>query len=158
MNAPTEMTVRRARIEDVSALARLRYEFRVRRANAVEAEADFIPRCTEWMRARLPDENRWRAWVLAAGGELVGAIWLEIIDKLPNPGVELERHAYVTSFFVRPEYRRQGEGSRMLAAVLEQCAALDVDTIFLWPSEESRPLYARHGFSPAANNILILKR
>ena len=155
MNTPTQTQVRRATTDDVSALAMLRYEFRSRRKTPIESAAEFVPRCAEWMRSRVADESRWRVWVLMDRGTIVGNIWLQIVEKLPNPNVERERHGYVTNFFVRPEYRNTGAGSRLLDALLGECRGLEIDSVFLWPSDRSRPLYVRHGFvTPTAMLIL----
>jgi GNAT superfamily N-acetyltransferase len=155
MNTPTQTQVRRATTDDVSPLAMLRYEFRSRRKTPIESAAEFVPRCAEWMRSRVADESRWRVWVLMDRGTIVGNIWLQIVEKLPNPNVERERHGYVTNFFVRPEYRNTGAGSRLLDALLGECRGLEIDSVFLWPSDRSRPLYERHGFvTPTAMLIL----
>jgi GNAT superfamily N-acetyltransferase len=103
------------------------------------------------MRARLADDERWRAWVLDIDGALAGAVWLEFVEKLPNPNGEPELHAYVTSFYVNPMHRNVGAGSRLLAALLDDCRSARVDAVFLWPSERSRPLYERNGFIAASN-------
>lgn len=158
MNTPAEIQVRRATPADVSALATLRYEFRSQRKPPVESAAEFTARCIEWMRPRVADEARWRVWVLDHGGTIIGNIWLEIIEKLPNPNVERELHGYVTNFFVRPEYRNTGAGSRILEAALEECRRLDVDSVFLWPSERSRPLYERHGFVTPSTMLVLEDR
>ena len=153
----SELRVRRASAADAPALARLRYEFRARRAATIEDEQSFVARCTSWIDERLTPAGPWLVWVLEAGDELIGTVWLQIIEKLPNPNRELERHAYLTSFFVRTEYRNQGAGARMLRVLLEECASRDIDAIFLWPSDESRTLYARHSFA-TASGMMILQR
>jgi GNAT superfamily N-acetyltransferase len=109
------------------------------------------------MRPRIADESEWRVWVLEQDGAVVGNIWLELIEKLPNPNVEREMHAYVTNFYIRPEYRNTGAGSRLLEAVLDECKRADVDSVFLWPSDRSRPLYQRHGFV-APSTMLVLEQ
>jgi N-acetylglutamate synthase-like GNAT family acetyltransferase len=86
-------------------------------------------------------------------GTPVGTLWLQLVEKLPNPGNEAELHAYITSVFVQPELRNAGVGSRFIEAALAACRELGVDTVFLWPSARSRPLYARHGFA-ASDDIL----
>src|SRR5689334_17328401 len=101
MNTPAEIQVRRATAADVSALAALRYEFRSRRKTPVESADEFVPRCVSWMEPRLADDARWRVWVLDHDGTVIGNIWLEIIEKLPNPNVERELHGYITNFYVR---------------------------------------------------------
>jgi GNAT superfamily N-acetyltransferase len=155
MNTPTQTQVRRATTDDVSPLAMLRYEFRSRRKTPIESAAEFVPRCTEWIRSRVADESRWRVWVLMDRGTIVGNIWLQIVEKLPNPNVERERHGYVTNFFVRPEYRNTGAGSRLLDALLGECRGLEIDSVFLWPSDRSRPLYERHGFVTPSTMLVL---
>jgi len=140
------LEVRRATPNDASALAALRFAFRSSIGVAVEAEDAFVARCADWMRDRLAGDTRWRVWILEAASEPIGNIWLQLIEKLPNPVEEHETHGYVTNFFVRPEHRGGGGGSRLLKAVLAECEASSVDTIILWPTPQSRSLYERHGF------------
>ena len=49
--------------------------------------------------------------------------------------------------FVLPEHRGRGAGGLLLSTLLAECRSLGVDTIFLWPTPESRTLYQRHGFA-----------
>ncbi|HET7229060.1 MAG TPA: GNAT family N-acetyltransferase [Longimicrobium sp.] len=141
----TKLTIRRATPDDADALARLRWEFRAGIGNAREAEDAFVARCARWMRARL-GYGVWRAWVVESGGELVGTAWLELIEKMPNPVTEFEVHGYVTNVYLREHLRGHGAGSRLLSTVLDECAAAGVHAAVLWPTERSRPLYARFGF------------
>jgi GNAT superfamily N-acetyltransferase len=141
-------TVRRATQDDVTTLARFRYLFRSNRHGAVEQENDFLARCVEWMRPRLRADSRWRVWLLEENGTPIGNLWVQIIEKIPNPGNESELHAYVSNVFVLPEHRNGGGGAMLLDAAIAECRSFHVDTMFLWPSDESRPLYARHGFVP----------
>src|SRR6266496_2147189 len=127
MNTAADNQVRRATTADVPVLAALRFEFRSRNKAPVETASQFLPRCVEWMRPRIADESEWRVWVLEQDGAIVGNVWLELIEKLPNPNVEREMHAYVTNFYIRPEYRNTGAGSRLLEAVLDECKRADVD-------------------------------
>jgi ribosomal protein S18 acetylase RimI-like enzyme len=147
MNTRSEPGVRRATSADATALANLRFAFRSSLAVTVESAAQFLARCVPWMERNLADESRWRAWMLVAGATPIGAIWLQIIEKIPNPTAEPELHAYVTNFFVVPNERGRGFGSQLLDTLLAECDTLGVDTIFLWPTAESRGLYRRYGFS-----------
>lgn len=98
------------------------------------------------MRPRLRADSRWRVWLLEDAGKPIGNLWVQVIEKIPNPSNESELHAYVSNVFVMPEYRNTGGGALLLDAAVADCRSLHVDTMFLWPSDDSRPLYARHGF------------
>lgn len=139
------MTIRAATADDAPLLAQMRYEFRAAERGASEAREGFVARCAAWMRERLQRES-WRCFVAVARGEIVGHVWLNLIDKVPNPGGdEPERHVYVTNLYVRPA-ARSGTGGALMEAALAWCREQKVDTVFLWPSERSRTLYARYGF------------
>jgi GNAT superfamily N-acetyltransferase len=141
------MDVRAARPADAAELARLRYEFRAAERTAAEPYERFVERATVWMRRRLEDDASWRCFVATKDGALVGHVWVQLIEKVPNPGGdEAERHAYLTNLYVRPA-ARGGTGGALLRSALDWCRRQAVDTVILWPTERSRSLYARYGFS-----------
>jgi len=149
------MMVRPARAEDAGVLARLRWEFRSSIGQPEEGEQEFIERCALWMRDRLAG-GPWRCWVAEQQGDVVGTVWLQFVEKLPNPVAERERHGYVSSLYVQPAVRGKGTGSALLSACLEACGEHEVDAIILWPTPASRGLYLRHGFS--AHDDLLERR
>lgn len=153
----TVPTLRRATRADAAVLARFRHEFRAPRDQNVESAGEFLARCEAWMRARLDAESAWRVWIAETDRGPVGTVWLQLVEKLPNPVVEREWHGYVSNLFVRDEARDQGVGSTLLRAALDECDRLDVDNVILWPTPRSRSLYTRHGFA-AADNMLVLRR
>jgi ribosomal protein S18 acetylase RimI-like enzyme len=148
--------IRTARAADARTLAARRYEFRRAYASPGERESEavFVRRCAAWMRRALRDRRRWRCWVAVAAhaaanadakADIIGHVWLQTIDKVPNPGAEAERHAYITNLYVQPAFRG-GIGQRLLAAAMDWCKARRMDSVILWPTDDSRSLYARHGF------------
>lgn len=139
--------VRLATPGDAPVLAQLRFAFRASLNEATESEADFVSRAAEWMASRLTDGSAWRCWVAEDAGELVGHLWLQLIEKVPNPAVELEWHAYITNVFVQPSVRGLGTGALLMEAALAFCREAGVDSVILWPTEKSRTLYARYGFA-----------
>lgn len=143
-----EISVRRAGVDDARALAVLRYEFRLEVAEPVEERAAFLRRCEEWMARELAGEH-WRCWVAVADGKTVGGVWIYRLEKLPNPGGNPEAHAYLSNFFILPAFRGRGAGGAMLDAALAWCEQARIDSVFLWPTQRSKPLYMRHGFRVA---------
>ncbi len=139
--------IRLAVPSDARALARLRYAFRAAEARPVEDEEAFVARCTAWMAPRLAS-GPWRCWAAEAEGEIEGCLWLQLIEKVPNPGAELENHGYITSVYVRPAARGVGTGGALVGVALDFCRENGVDSAILWPTTRSRSLYVRNGFSP----------
>lgn len=139
--------VRRAGPADAAALARLRWAFRAEMGQASEPEAAFLARAAAWMEGRLAEGQRWMAWLVEGDdGIPCGCGWLQLIEKVPNPGAEEELHGYVTSLYVVPGQRGRGAGAALLLAALDACRAARVDSVILWPTSRSRPLYERFGF------------
>ena len=137
--------IRPATSADAAALAALRWEFRAGRERAAEAEAAFLDRCSAWMRHELGAAGAWRAWVVDDNGAIVGQVWLRVIEKVPNPVGERDRHAYLSNLYVRAS-ARGGAGTRLLETVLDWAAGHGVDRVVLWPTPRSVGLYERYGF------------
>jgi GNAT superfamily N-acetyltransferase len=146
--------------DDASALAALRYEFRSEMGQALERRDAIIRRCADWMAQRLSGEARWRCWISeSAVGEATGALWVSLIEKVPNPGDEIEWYGYITNVYVRPPSRGAGIASALLAEALTFCRQFGVDSVVLWPSELSRPLYGRAGFMEPRDMLeLVINR
>jgi GNAT superfamily N-acetyltransferase len=97
------------------------------------------------MRRELTVGTPWRAWV-AVRHPLIGQVWINTLQKVPNPIAERERHAYLSNLYVQPA-ERGGIGARLLETALAWTAANGVDRVVLWPSVRSVSLYVRHGFT-----------
>ncbi len=124
-------------------------------APTIESPDAFEQRCTPWMQERLAGD-RWRSWVAEQHGETVGTVWLQLIEKLPNPVAEREWHGYVSCLYVRPAHRGQGLGGELLRECVRECERCRVDTVILWPTPASRGLYTRNAFA-LADDLLVLR-
>ena len=142
----SEFNIRLAVKSDALALAQLRYALRSTTGIATEPEPEFIRRCTAWMKEHLESES-WQCWVVEVNKQLIAAVWLHLVEKIPNPVAELEHHAYLTSFYVEEAARGRGIGTQLLREAISWCEAGQVHAIILWPTERSRSLYERHGFA-----------
>ena len=60
------------------------------------------------MAERLKDGSPWRCWVAEQDQNLVGTLWMQLIEKIPNPTAEPKYHAYVTNFYVCENARGKG--------------------------------------------------
>jgi GNAT superfamily N-acetyltransferase len=144
---PLPITIREARSADAAALAVLRYRFRAELGAPVEGEASFVGRAAPWLRERL-GRPPWRAWVAEGrSGAIAGTVFLQLVEKLPNPVAEAEAIGYITNLFVERSYRGCGIGGQLLQTALAACAPDEVDALILWPTPESVALYRRAGFA-----------
>ena len=154
--SPLMIQIRRAIPGDASRLAELRWEFRSGREPAVESHDAFIERCAAWMRHQL-DGGTWHVWVaLDEDGGIVGQVWVDLIEKLPNPVGEREHHAYLSNLYVQPA-ARGGTGTALLAAALEWTRSRRVDSVVLWATPESVTLYQRHEFAREGGRLMERK-
>jgi len=137
--------IRLATEADVAILSQMRFALRTKPEN-VETEKAFLERCTEWMRNHLENDS-WRCWIVEEDDSIMGALWLQLVEKIPNPTSESEFFAYITNVFVKESARGKGLGSKLLSEAFAFCEQQKVETVILWPTEKSRPLYERHGFA-----------
>jgi GNAT superfamily N-acetyltransferase len=148
ITATIAVNIRLANYSDAPALAKLRYALRSSMGVAVtESEGEFLKRCEEWMREHLDAGSVWQCWVAQLDQELIGCLWLQLVEKIPNPRSEPEHHAYITNFFIQEFARGRGVGSQLLSTAIAWCEARDVHAVILWPTERSRSLYERSGFA-----------
>lgn len=149
--APASWIIRMGTPSDAPRLAALRLEFRASIGSPEEDADAFLRRCSAWMESRLAPDSSWRAWLAERDGEIIGTVWIELIEKMPNPIAEPEENGYLTNFYVVPRARGCGVGTALIDAALAWCRERVVHAVILWPTKRSRPLYERHGFAaPAA--------
>jgi len=149
-------TIRAATPQDAPALADLRFRFRGELVEPTEPEDRFHERCVQWMAERLAGNPHWRCWVAEGPDGIVGHLWLQVIEKVPNPVAEPEQHAYVTNVYVVPPLRSAGVGALLLEAALAWCRESNTDAVILWPSQRSRSFYERYGFT-ARDDLFALR-
>jgi GNAT superfamily N-acetyltransferase len=137
--------IRRAGRSDAAAMASMRYDFRTELDAPSEPEHEFIDRATAWFTASL-DNGAWTGWLARHHEQPVGLVLVQLIGKVPNPVVEPETLGYVSSLYVRPQWRGRGIGDQLLATAVAFCQDNSVESVVLWPSPRSVPLYERQGF------------
>ena len=102
------------------------------------------------------DSSAWRCWVIDDGKQLLGHVCVHLFEKMPNPVNEPEAHGYPTNFYVVPEIRGRGLGSKLLNRALYWCRTQGADAVILWATAESKSLYRRCGLREPAD-ILELR-
>ncbi|MDR6864411.1 GNAT family N-acetyltransferase [Phycicoccus sp. 3266] len=141
-----------ARLADV---ARMRSDWTV--AQGGSPDPGFEEELRDWW-AR--ESAHRRAWVALAAGDgepaptgphrdAVGMANLMLFERMPRPGRDAGRWAYVANVWVDPGHRSRGVGRLLVTTALDWCRAQGLVRVVLNPSEMSVPLYTSLGFRPA---------
>jgi GNAT superfamily N-acetyltransferase len=141
--------------DDVAALAQLRFALYVEQdGQGAEPPGDYRERF-ERFAARALVSDDWRAWVARIDGELVGAMWLHTVHRIPVPGKRAGPIGYLTNVYVVPELRNAGLGAEMLDRLTAWCTEEGFSAVIVWPTERSRPFYGRAGFARLDEPLMI---
>ena len=135
------VVVRRARWDDVALFCALRLQWQNE-----EPSPEFEYRFTGWFEREWP--SRW--WWLALDDQRpVGMVNLKLFHRMPTAQDTTASWGYLCNLFVSPTHRTQGVGGSLVGALLAVAQDHDLVRVVLSPSEESVPLYQRHGFTDA---------
>jgi GNAT superfamily N-acetyltransferase len=143
----TDVGVRRALPADARCLAELRWAFKREDGDVLEPvdRTTFLEHTECWIADRLAN-GQWSAWVAEAEDVLSGHVFLQPVERLPDPRGITNPIGYVTNFYVTPSQRNRGVGTALLRALVDHARAAFFNTLIVWPSERSTTLYHRAGF------------
>jgi GNAT superfamily N-acetyltransferase len=74
-----------------------------------------------------------------------------VFTRMPRPGPQPSQWGYLANFYVAPERRDSGLGTRMLDACTAYADSHGFVRVVLSPSDRSVAFYARSGFVPATS-------
>lgn len=144
--------IRVAGWSDRTSVAGLRRAWTEEYAGHALPDDDYLERFEAWLAV---EQDQRLTWLGAVDGVDVGMLNLLLFTRMPRPGVpEPSRWGYLANFYVRPEHRGTGLGSRLLEACTAYADEHGLARIVLSPSERSVPLYARAGFGPATSLLV----
>jgi GNAT superfamily N-acetyltransferase len=144
-----------ATIDDVDDLARLRFALYAEQDGSVAEPTEIYRERFAAFATRALASQDWRAWVARLGDRPVGAMWLHTVHRVPVPGKHAGPIGYLTNVYVVPEHRNTGIGAQMLDRVTARCRQEGFSAVIVWPTERSRPFYARGGFTRPDEPLVI---
>jgi GNAT superfamily N-acetyltransferase len=142
-----DLSVRPARLGDVAALVDV--QLRSWEVSGLPGRPESADAERAWERAvLLPPSPRHRVLVAVAGGEVAGAA-----ATVPASDPDLDRGSVseLTLLVVDPSQRRQGHGSRMLAAAVDGMRSTDDRVAVAWlpaPDDQTRQFLESAGWAP----------
>jgi GNAT superfamily N-acetyltransferase len=143
------MDYRLATVDDIPQLARMRWDFRAEAGEEPIEGADAFERRYAAFARQALESRAWAYWVAVDGGRIVSHAAVNVVRGVPRPSRKSDQWGYLTDCYTRPEFRRGGVGSELIARVKEWAMTQDLELLLVWPSDDSRSFYERAGFGPA---------
>lgn len=143
--------IRRGTAEDAPALARLRWQWRADERGESPADVDratFVEFFAGWVVDHLATHL---PFVAEVDGRLAGMAWLMHTDRVPGVTNLARRMGDVQSVYVVPELRDRGVGAALMAAVLAEARARELEFVTVHSSERAVTMYERAGFRAGQN-------
>jgi GNAT superfamily N-acetyltransferase len=99
-----------------------------------------------WLPDKLATEE-YLAWLaVTPAGQAAAGVGLWLREWMVNPNNLSGRRGHVVNVYTLPEYRRLGLALALMRELLSWCAAHEILSVFLHPTEAARPLYQALGF------------
>ncbi|MFF5084820.1 GNAT family N-acetyltransferase [Actinoplanes sp. NPDC000266] len=127
------MTARRATTADIPALA----ELQDIPPPGVTAFADWTAAHAE---THLP-------FVADLDGQVVGAAWLLIAERIPRNNAATRLHGDIQSVMVREPFRHRGIGTALMSAILAEARARSLSHVTVHSGRRAVGFYLRNGFT-----------
>jgi len=145
------MHIRRATVEDVDLLIRLRVDYLLDE-NKVHCFDD-LGRFTDMLRDYF---NKWIpldgfiALLAEDKGSTLSTAFLSIAERPPRSAGTTNLVGTVYNVYTYPQYRRKGIATEVMLALLKYAELQNVSSVDLLATEDGKPLYERIGFSVPA--------
>jgi len=120
-------------VADVAVLAELR-----------DIDPDKLAAYAGWVAAHAETHL---AFVADIDGYVVGAAWLLVAERVPGNGSLDRRYGDIQSVMVRAEYRNQGIGAALMAAILAEARTRGLLHVTVHSGRRAVDFYLRNGFS-----------
>lgn len=150
------MNFRIALPADIPTLVAMRWAFRTESPHAAPAYTleEFTAACTAFLQ-RVLSSGFWVVWLAEEDGQIISHLFIQIIEKMPNPRTLNPRYGYVTNVYTRPAYRNQGVGAQLMRQAQTWAEEQGLEMLVLWPSRLSVPFYRRAGFSNSTDMLVF---
>lgn len=154
------VTVRRAGVDDIEEMVRLRLEmqreFRVsgQAARGVPDPEGFVELNRAYFERALPAEG-FVAFVAESEGEMVGTSGMVVYEAPPTPGNPSGVEGYILNMYTVPGRRSEGIAGALLERLIEHARSIGARRVWLRTSGMGRRVYERAGFVSDADNLAL---
>jgi ribosomal protein S18 acetylase RimI-like enzyme len=141
------LTIRRATIEDIPSLVRLRRTmFKSMGYDDPQQLAAADRAVTAYFSEAIPSGEFYGWLAITAAGQAVGSGGAVIDRHPPGPSNLTGQSGYIMNISTEPAFRRRGIARRMMQTILHWLANQGIHKVTLHATEAGHPLYEQLGF------------
>jgi GNAT superfamily N-acetyltransferase len=112
---------------------------------AAQNRQEFVDGFIDFLRPKL--NKTWFVWCASEDSEILGHVFIQVIEKIPKPSAPADTFGYVTNVCMHPSYRNAGVGSQLMEKVKTWARRRDLEFLVLWPSGPSIPFWQKLEFT-----------
>ena len=140
-------TIRRATIDDVEELVRLRHAMQVEmdHGHQVASPDDIVGQLRDYFAKQLSG-NHFAAFFAEAEGQVIGTGGVVVFDVPPSPSNPDGAEGYVMNMYTAPERRGEGVAHAIVDTIVRHAYGEGARRMWLRTSEDGEGVYERFGF------------
>ncbi len=144
----TSITYRKASIDDLDELVRLRIEFlkEVQQAETRQYSEEELSTSLRKYLSKSIGNDDFVAWLAIFGGQVVATSGLCFFQITPGFTLIDGKIAYILNIYTLPEWRGKGVGKQVFNYILQEAVSRGYKRISLHASDDGRPIYEKFGF------------
>jgi GNAT superfamily N-acetyltransferase len=150
------ITIRQATAADVEALATLRVAFLAEEDSLHDENerATFLQLTRQYFAQTIPS-GEFISWVAEVEGEIVACSGLIFFQRPPSLRNPSGKEAFILNMYTVPQWRSRGLATQLLHALLHYVQTqTDARRIWLYATEQGRPIYEKAGFKTKQRKML----
>lgn len=148
---------RKATIDDIETLIKLRIEFLKEAQNILNNEQDFQIKnnSSDYFNKSIINEE-FIGWLAIIGDEIIATSGLCFYTIPPSYKNQTGKIAYIMNMYTKPNYRRQGIAKELFKRTIEESKILGIKKIVLHATSDGRPLYEKFDFENNDEEMVLL--
>jgi GNAT superfamily N-acetyltransferase len=154
MSMTSVVSIRRASLDDVETLVALERASSHLTQDAMVAD---VRRATRRYFLEALPANAIVVWVAEAQGTIVATSGLIFSQKPPSERNLTGLEAYLLNMYTVPAWRGQGIATRLLQTLIAFATQRQAHRIWMYATQDGRPLYERAGFVPKRRHTLEME-
>ena len=142
------MIIRRANLDDIELLIRLRIDYLTEDTGSLTQDESFA--IQKQLREYLPkaiSNNSFISILAEIDETVVSAAFLVISERPANPSSITGITGTLLNVITYPKYRREGIATKIIEKIIDESKKEGVSSIDLMATEDGKPLYEKMGFT-----------